>query len=314
MGVSRPQPAMPPSPASLPVARTRPRRRSRREAWTAAAFLAPTVVVLAVLRVFPMGEAFRLSFTNWDGFSSAQWVGLDNYRALAEDPVFLKALVNNGLLLLSVPLAVAVPLVIAITLFQRPPGWRVFRAAFFIPAVLSPVIIGSYYEIALRLNGPLNGVLDAIGLADLSRAWLSDPTAALPIVGAVLIWSSFGIGVLIFLAALAGVNPELYDAARTDGASTLQTHRHVTLPAIRPVIEFYSVIAIISLFTVLFPYVFTLTAGGPGYSTYVLEFDIYQEAFQSGRLGYASAMGVVLFVVVLILCLVQMRLFRRGER
>lgn len=277
------------------------------------AFLAPAIVVLVVLRVLPMIQAVRLSLTHWDGFSDPTYVGLANYKALLHDPTFRKALVNNLLILLSVPVWILVPLAIAIVLFQRVPGWRLFRAVFFIPAVLSPVIIGSYYEIALRMDGPLNEGLRAVGLGSLRHAWLADSSTALVTVAGILIWASFGIGVLIFLAALANVDPELYDAAKIDGANGFQQHRHVTVPGILPVIGFYSVIVVISLFTVLFPYIFTLTGGGPGYSTYVIEFDVYQEAFQSGSFGYASAMGVVLFLVVLVLSLVQLRVFRDRE-
>lgn len=291
------------------------KRKSRRGMggdWKVAAlFLLPVVALLVAFRVIPMAQAVVLSLQSWDGFSDPQYVGFANYGALLQDPTFKQALLNNGLILLSIPIWILLPLAVAIALHHKVPGWRLFRLAFFLPAVLSPVVIGSYYEILLRFDGPANELLRGIGLGGLAHEWLTDSSTALPVVIAILIWASFGIGVLIFLSALATVNHELYDAARLDGASWTQTQRFVTVPAILPTIEFYAVVIVISMFTVLFPYIYTLTGGGPGYATYVLELEIYQQAFQSGNFGYASAMGVVLFGVVGVLVLVQLRVFRR---
>lgn len=286
-------------------------RRLRRRVLLPVAFLAPALAVLVVFRLWPMAQAFYLSFTHWDGISSPEWIGLDNYRFLAEDPTFLTALRNNLLLLLALPVWVILPLMVAMILHGRVPGWRFFRLAFFLPALLSPVVIGVFFSIMLRADGPVNSILDAVGLGGLAHAWLADPSTALTAVIVIIIWATFGIGVLIFLSALGTVDPDLVDAAKVDGASWLQTQRDVVFWEVLPVVEFWTVISLISVFTALFPFIFTLTGGGPGYATYILDFDIYQEAFGNGALGYASAIGVVLFFVVLVLALIQMRLFRR---
>jgi ABC-type sugar transport system permease subunit len=131
---------------------------------------------------------------------------------------------------------------------------------------------------------------------------------------AIFIWATMGIGVLVYLAGLANVNPDFFDAARLDGASWWQTQRHVTIPELRRVIEFWAVIVLISSFTAVFPFIYTLTRGGPGYSTYTLDYYVYDKAFFGGGMGYASAVGVVLLLIVGGLAVVQILLLRRGER
>ena len=284
-----------------------------RRGLTVTAFLLPAVLVLVGIRIVPLAEAVWLAFTNWDGYATPEFVGLENFRLIAGDDVFWQALRNNGLILLSLPVWILGPLVLAIALQSRVPGWRVLRVAYFLPAVLSPVIVGTYFSVVLRLEGPFNDLLTAVGLGALARGWLSEPSSAMPVTIVIIIWAGFGVGVLLYLAALGNVDTSLYDAARVDGASTLRLHWHVTVPQVLSVIEFYTVVVLVSVFTVLFPYVYTLTQGGPGYSTTVLDYYVYAAAFVNGRFGYASALGVVLLVLLLVLVGVIMRMFS-GKR
>ena len=282
--------------------------------WASAAlFLLPALAVLLVFRIVPIGQAFYLSFTKWNGVGVPEWIGGANFAAVLSDPVFLAALKNNLFVLLSLPLWVIGPLVVAAMIHGGVPGARFFRLMVFLPAVLSPVVVGAYYNVLLRYNGPFNRFLRDIGLGDFAHQWLSDPSTALPVVVLILIWATFGIGVLIYLAALAQVNPELYDAAEIDGATWFQTQRHVTLPATRRTVEFWFVIVLISTFTTVFPFIYTLTRGGPGYSTYLLDYYVYDAAFFGGSFGYASAVGVLLLVIVSAISLTSIWLFRRGQ-
>jgi ABC-type sugar transport system permease subunit len=276
-------------------------------------FLAPALVLLAVFRLWPIVQAAYLSFTNWDGFSQPTFTGLANYQRLLHDATFRTAILHNLLILVSLPIWVAAPLAIALILNERPVGWRVIRFALFLPSVLAPVIIGSYFELMLQFQGPLNSLLRAVGLKSLARQWLVDPNSALPVLVAIIIWAGLGVGVLIFLSSLATINPDIYDAARIDGASWPRTQWSVVLPQLRPVIAFYGVVSIIASFASLFPFVYTLTQGGPGYSTYVAEYDIYQTAFGDGHFGYGSAMGVVLFLIILVIVLIAVRFTDREE-
>lgn len=260
--------------------------------------LAPAVVLLAWLLVYAAGDALHLSTTNWDGFGSPESVGLENFTDLLHDERFKEALLHNLAIVASMPIWIGLPYGIAWALHRKVRGWKFFRFAFFLPVVLSPVVIGVYYGIVLKPDGPFNSLLSTIGLGGLAREWLNDPSLALPVVISIIIWSTFGIGVLIFLSGLSSLDTEQIDAARVDGASPWQVQRHVVFWQLLPVIEFWAVLIVIASFTAFFPLIYTLTHGGPGYSTYTVDFDLYQEAFTSGRLGYASAIGVVLLGII----------------
>lgn len=303
------------APETRPAARVAGRRRGgRRDLWTALAFIAPAALILLGVRVIPLGEAAWLSLMRWDGFADPVFVGLDNFRALATDGVFWQSLRNTLAIVAAIPIWVLGPLVLALGLQTRPPGWRVLRIAYVVPAILSPVIVGTYYSVLLRFNGPVNDLLRAVGLEGIVRGWLADPDSALISVIAIILWAGFGVGVLLYMAALGNVDQTLYDAARVDGASTWRMHWHVSFPQVLPVIEFYAVVVLVSCFTSIFPYIFTLTRGGPGYRTNVLDLYVYNAAFESGRFGYASAIGVVLLVVLLASVVVVTALFRRRSR
>lgn len=285
----------------------------RRSSVRALGFLVPAVAVLLAIRVIPLGEAVWLSFMSWDGFSDPTFVGLDNFAAILRDPGFWAAMRNNGILLLCLPLWILGPLGLAVLLQDRVPGWRILRLAYFLPAVLSPVVVGIYFSVLLRFDGPLNGLLRSLGLDTLVRGWLTDNATALPVTIAIIIWAGFGVGVLLYMAALGNVDPVLYDAAHVDGATTWQRHWHVTLPQVLPVIEFYTVVVMVSVFTVLFPYIYTLTRGGPGYRTMVLDYYVYTAAFTDGRFGYASAVGTVLLLMLMVMVSLTMYAFRRKQ-
>lgn len=283
----------------------------RRVALAPALFVAPAVLLLVIFRVLPIIEAFYLSLTRWNGFTDPVFIGFANFVDLVGDPAFKTALVNNGVILLTLPLWIILPFLVAAVLYTQIPGWRFFRTAFFMPAIISPVIIGIFFEVMLRFDGPLNIILREVGLGWLARQWLVDLSTALPLLIAVVVWATFGIGVLIFLAALQGIDPQLLDAARVDGASWLQTQRYVVIPDIQPVVEFWTIVMLILSFTGIFPFVFTLTGGGPGHATSVIELRIYLAAFQSGSLGYASAIGVVLLGIVLVVVALALTWLRR---
>jgi ABC-type sugar transport system permease subunit len=294
-----------------------PANRSRRRGHTrltVAALMAPLVLLLLLFRAWPVANAIYLSMTKWDGVNAPQWIGSANYRYMLHDPVFYQALRNNVLILLAVPVWVLVPLVVAAMLYNGLPLARTFRLMLFFPVVLSPVVIGVYYSIALRYDGPLNSLLGSLGLSGLRREWLYSPSTALLCVIAVLIWSTMGIGILIFMSALANVDDNLYEAAILDGASATRRFWHITMPQVRPAIEYWTIIVLSATFTSLFPYIYALTHGGPGYDTYTLDYYVYDTAFGNNAAGYASAIGVVLLAIGFILAFSQILVLRRSGR
>jgi ABC-type sugar transport system permease subunit len=248
-----------------------------------------------------------LSFTSWNGIGSPRYVGLQNYKFMLSDPSILTSLRNNVFFCLFLLIGMIVPLSIASLLHHRIWGWRMFRVIFFIPAAMSPLIVGTYWAAVLQTNGPFAALFRTVGLRSLAgRLWLIDPATSLPTIGLVLLWASFGVGVVFFMAGLAGINVNLYDAARFDGAGTLGLFRHVTLPGLAPVIVFWAIQVVIYSFTNLFAFIYSLTGGGPGYTTSVIEFAMYNNAFQSGFIGYAAAVGMFMLAIVVLIVIAVM--------
>lgn len=291
---------------------SRPRRRwwsTRGVYWL---FLLPAFALLAAFKLYPAIMGVYYSFTNWSGFGSPSFVGLKNYRQLIHSGDFLTILINNGKVIVALPFFVFVPLVIAVLLWERPWGYRFLKAAYFFPAILSPVVIGALFGVLLTVSGPVDSFARLL-IPGFRVDWLGSPALAMWSVLLVVLWANFGIGILIYLSALASIPLELYEAAKLDGAGWWVTLRRITVPALRGVISFWSVIVLISLFTTMFGFVFTLTGGGPGVSSTVMEYDVYVQAFTNQNYGYAAAVGVVLLMVTGAFTLVQARLTTRRE-
>ena len=264
--------------------------------------------------VYPFGSILYHAFTRWDGIAPAQWVGLHNFRLLWGDPLFLLALRNNGLFALSVPIQLVVPLFVAYVIHRRVPGWRLFRATVFLPAVYATVVIGILMYTVLQLDGPLNSLLDTVGLGSFRHEWLANSSTSIPLILLVVVWTNFGYNVLLYLAGMSAIDPSLEEAARIDGAGWLRVLWHVIVPNLRRVIEIVLVVNTITAFAFMFTYIFTITNGGPGYDTYVSEFYIYNQAFTNQNMGYAAAVGVTLVGIILVIGVLQIRaLTRRGE-
>lgn len=313
---------MPPRPPSwslegapLPAGPVAGRGRSelaRRRARAGIAFSAPALVVLVLLLLLPIGQAVYYSMTTWDGIT-ASWVGPSAYLKLLENPTFWRVLENNGLLLTAVPVAILVPLVIAILLNERVWGWRFFRSVYFLPTAISWVVIGMVAVRFFAQEGLLNRMLSALGLAPLRTDLLGSEHTALVAVAITFIWSMFGTNTIIFLTGLSTIDPSLVEAARIDGAGALRIFWSVTMPLLRRYLQFTFVITLITAFTALFSLIFIMTGGGPGYSTTTLEFFIYQQAFSQGAFGQGALLGIVLFVIMFGVSLVQIRILRTED-
>jgi ABC-type sugar transport system permease subunit len=277
-------------------------------------YATPAVALVSIFVVYPFGSILYHAFTRWDGIAPAEWVGLHNFRLLMHDPLFLRALRNNLIFALSVPVQLVVPLFVAYAIHRRVPGWRFFRATVFLPAVYATVVIGILTATVLQLDGPLNSALGAVGLDFLEREWLGNARTSIPIILLVVIWTNFGYNVLLYLAGMSAIDPTLEEAARIDGAKWSRVLRHVVVPSLRRVMEIVLVVNTITAFAFMFTYIYTITNGGPGYDTYVSEFYIYNQAFTNQNMGYAAATGVLLVGIVLVIGLVQIRALTREER
>ena len=277
-------------------------------------YAAPAVVLVSMFVAYPFGNILYHAFTRWDGITPAQWVGLHNFRVLWHDPIFLNALKNNAIFALSVPIQLVLPLVVAYVIHRRVPGWRLFRATIFLPAVYAAVVIGILTSTVLQLDGPLNQALGKVGLGSLEHEWLGSASTSIPLILLVVVWTNFGYNVLLYLAGMSAVDPSLEEAARIDGAGWLRILFSVITPNLRRVLEIVLVVNTITAFAFMFTYIYTITNGGPGTDTYVSEFYIYQQAFTNQNMGYAAAIGVTLVVLVLAIGLLQIRFLTRETR
>jgi multiple sugar transport system permease protein len=175
-------------------------------------------------------------------------------------------------------------------------------------------VIGILTSTMLQLEGPVNDVLGGIGLQSLEREWLGSSTTSIPLILLIVVWTNFGYNVLLYVAGMSALDPSLEEAARIDGAGLMGVLRHIVVPNLRRVLEIVLVINTITAFAFMFAYIYTITNGGPGYDTYVSEFYIYTQAFTNQNLGYASALGMTLIALVLVIGIFQIRLLTRTKR
>lgn len=290
----------------LPPRPTGRLRRAERRAGVL--FVIPAVVLYALLLALPIIQTFYYSLTRWNGINST-FIGLANYERLFTDPTFLRVVLNNLILLLAIPFAILIPLGVAFLLNEHVLGWRFFRSIYFLPTAISWVVIGVVAVRFFAQRGILNSVLASLGIP-VKTDMLATELSAMIAVAITFVWSVFGTNTIIFITGMATLDRDVYEAARVDGASGLATFRHITIPLLMRFIQFAFVLTLITGFTALFSLIFVMTQGGPGFGTTTLEFFVYQTAFAQGEFGYAAAVGVVLFVIVFGISVIQLRLLR----
>jgi len=274
-------------------------------------YLAPATILVVLVFIYPVIQIMRTSLLQ-NTASGIKTIGLTNYRLVSEDPVFWTALKNNGKLLFSVPLMTVLALFIAILLFEHVRGWLVYRGLIFLPYILAIPVVGTTFVYLLGLNGIVNTLLRTVGAGFLAQDWLGSATWVVPSISLVIIYREMGFGVVLFLARLMSLEKEILEAAEIDGANWRQKHFFVTLPQLAGVIEFFVVVELITMLSWVFAYVFTMTGGGPGFASTVMEFYIWKHAFAFRSPGIASALAVVLLATTTFLIILQLRLRRRS--
>jgi len=274
-------------------------------------FIAPAVAVFLLVFAYPVLRLSILSFQRPSGGKMA-FVGIANYRAILNDSVFLQAARNNLALLICVPIMVVIALVLAIFLFERIRGWQLYRTTLFLPYLLPIAVVGLIFSYIFQLSGVLNELLASVGLQALALDWLGSTHLALPTLMFVIVWKEVGFGIVLFLARLMSVEEELFDAAKIDGANWWQLQWYVTVPQLGAVIEFFSIVSVITMLSWVFGYVYVMTGGGPGNSTMVTELYIYLTAFRYNQMNIASAVAVLLLLVTGIFIFLELRL-REGS-
>jgi multiple sugar transport system permease protein len=278
-------------------------------ALQAYAFLLPSFVGLLVFLILPIIAVAVLSFFNWGLIAQPTFIGLGNYSKLFGSSSFWHSLlVTFYYILLNIPMQTVFALLLALLLNQKIPGRGIFRTLFVVPWMATAVAMGIVWQwIFDPQYGSLNSFLSLFHIT--GPAWLSSPAWALPAIAAVNIWQYTGYNMLFFLAGLQGIPPDFYEAASLDGAGPVHKFFTITLPLLTPTLFFVLVTDIIGSAQV-FDTVYVMTQGGPGNATSVLNFTIFQQAFMFFHAGYASALSMVLFAILLIITLLQVLFFR----
>jgi len=284
--------------------------------WTAYLYILPGFLIYGAFVLWPIIDTLRYSFYDWDGFSTPTLIGLGNYVRLFQDSLVGIALRNNLLFIFFYTLF---PIVIALFLTslltrRQIRGLTFFRAGLFLPYVMSMVVVGVVWRwIYNPVFGPLNQALRAVGLETWARPWLGDFDFALPAVGIVGTWVQFGFCLVLFIAGVQRIEEVLYDAAKIDGASDLQQLWYITLPSLRGEISVALVTTLIAALRI-FDLIFVTTRGGPANETMVVALQIYRNAFDLNRAGYAAAIAVVLTGIILFISYLVITLrLRAGE-
>ena len=278
-------------------------------------YLLPALAFYALFVLAPLGHTIYLSFFAWDGLLPKTWVGIDNYKEIWQTPE-LRDSFEHSLILIGfyavIPTCLALMLVAALSRAQIR-GQAGFRTVLFLPQVVPLVVTAVIWQMIYQPEGPLNNALEAVGLGSLTKAWLGDFTWALPAVGFVGTWVMMGLALVLFMAGVQKIPQSLYDAARVDGAGAWHEFFAVTLPNLRGEIA-----VALTLMTIAalrnFDLIYITTKGGPGTSTTVPAWEVYNRAFQTGRIGSAAAIGVTLACTIFLLSFLITRVAERGTR
>jgi ABC-type sugar transport system permease subunit len=277
--------------------------------------LAPSFIFYSLFSTLPMIMAIGIGFTDWNGISAhtLKWIGLGNYVELFSDNFFWISLRNNIVIVGgSVLVQCTLALLLAVILDSGLRGAEIFRTVFFMPTVLSFIVVGLLFSLLLSPTvGIVNPLLVKLGLASWQHQWLGDKQTALYTVMIVNIWKEFGFSIFLFLAGLQTIPKELYEAAWVDGAGPWRNLWSITIPLLKEVTIVVVILAVNQAFLV-FDLIYVMTSGGPYHASEVLATYMYSRAFTSGRMGYGTAIAEVLFVIVFIVTLIQLRVTRAG--
>jgi len=273
-------------------------------------FVAPLLFFIVLVFIYPVFRIFQWSFLVSRG--GKYFLSLLNYRLLFQDNQFMAAIKHNLTLLLAVSILITLSLFFSIILYQRIKGWKIFRFCLFIPVILSVPVVSVVFSYILELNGVLNICFHFLRLDFLTFDWFGRPDIALYSVMMVIVWKEVGFGIILFLARLASVQEELFEAARIDGANWLQLHLYITIPQLWTIIRFYTIITMMTMLTWVFSYIYTLTGGGPVNSTITGGLYIYRTAFMYHEINIATAGSVIYFCVAVVLIFISRYLMKSG--
>jgi ABC-type sugar transport system permease subunit len=284
----------------------------KQESIIAWLFILPTLIGLGIFVFGALIYSLYISFTRWDMLTPARWVGLGNYLYIFRDPYFVQCMYNTlYFVVLIVPLGIVIALAMAMLLNQKVKGLSFFRAAYYTPSITSTIAIGLVWLWIFNPDqGVINSLLSSLGVTNLPR-WLESVVWAKPALSIMRIWQVSGYYMIMYLAGLQSIPDSLYEAAEIDGANFWQKTKHITIPMLSNTTFFVTIMLFIEVFN-LFEAIYVMTEGRPGGSTNTILYYIYTEAFESYRMGYASALAWVLFAILFVFTLA--RFMRRKNK
>jgi ABC-type sugar transport system permease subunit len=292
--------------------RSRLRRQQTMFGWLS---VLPALILILSVKGYPIVFGFLKSFRNWTGFGQGEFIGLTNYINIITSNEIWTLLKNNFIILIFIPIQLFIGLLVAVLLHEEVFGWKFFRVVFYLPQIISPLVIGYLFKVFFSYDGPINLILESLNLGFTRTEWLGEVFSAMSIIILCLVWINIGWQAMLGLGGLSSISINVFEAAQIDGAGFWRRFFTITLPMLGRTIEFSCIISVMWVFTGIFPYIFSITRGGPGYGTTTIDYMIYLRSFGAvSKPGYASALAMVLLVIVLILTLIQMRLSRHtGE-
>ena len=266
----------------------------------------PVVLMELAACGYPIAVAIGRSFTNWDGLYKNDFIGLTNYIKILTGSEFRLLLRNSFVLLLSIPIQVFIGLVLAVILYEKIKGWKLFRMVYYLPSIISAVTVGYLFKILFSYTGPVNRILSLFLGSSFAFEWIGNGMTELLIILLCIVWSNIGWQVLIFFGGLSSIDTSVLESAMIDGAGWWQRLFHIILPILVRTIEYSFIMSMIYIFSGIFPLIETITRGGPGYETTTIDYMIYTKAFTNSRYGEACALAVILLIIILAITKLQM--------
>ena len=276
----------------------------QKEALTGFTFILLPLISLIILMYYPIIRSFFISFFDWNLLTDPTYIGVENYKTLFADEVFLTSLGNTfKWVIIYVPMSVVTSFLLALLLDRKIKGAGFFRTFYYLPVVCPIVVVALLWVWIYNTDyGILNYLLGVVGIDPIG--WLTDEKYSLIAIAIMSTWKWAGYNMLIFLSALQGIDESLYEAAALDGITPWQKLRYIKLPLIMPSIYFVMLTAVIDAFQ-MYTEIFIMTKGGPGYSTYTVSYYLWSNAFEYSKMGYACAMAVILFIIIMTITLIQ---------
>ena len=271
-------------------------------------YILPSIALLVFVFFYPLVQNLYRSFFRFAA-GKAIFYGLNNYKILLlSDTIARRAFLNNLTLLLIVPVFLVLSILFAVLITEKIRFRELYQTTIIIPYVISIVAAGVIFSRLLRFDGVINSILEKIGLDLLVYDWLGNPRLAIFALMATIVWRELPFGIILFITGISNINPEIYEAAKIDGANWWQNLFHITIPQLKSVINFYIVYNVMVTFAWIFTYVYVLTSGGPVTATTILELRIFNLAFKEHNMGMASALAMLLFLMIFIFVYLQFKI------